>query len=106
MIFCFLKFATLATLIYFSSVASLYHRTRSPFWWVRVFDAKTGKWAGKSTGFRRDDPSEHKKARAVEAELTAREFNRANRCVAGWKGLKLETESEIRDYGESARVRM
>jgi hypothetical protein len=24
-----------------------------------------------------------------------------NRCVAGWKGLRLETGPEIRDYGES-----
>ena len=57
-------------------MASLYPRDRSPFWWVEYIDQKTGKRTCKSTGYRRDDPSEHKKARALQAELTSREFSK------------------------------
>ncbi len=57
-------------------MASLYRRDRSPFWWVEFIDDKTNKRTCKSTGYRRDDPSDHKKARALQAELTSREFNK------------------------------
>ena len=71
-------------------MASLYPMKRSPFWWVAFTDPKTGKRTCKSTGFRRDDPLEHKKARAVEAELTAREFNRAtHHSSEKWEGWVL-----------------
>jgi site-specific recombinase XerD len=57
-------------------MASLYARDRSPYWWVEFIDQKSGKRTCKSTGFRRDDPFDHKKARALEAELAAKEFNK------------------------------
>jgi site-specific recombinase XerD len=57
-------------------MASLYKRDRSPFWWVAFEDEEKGKRVWKSTGFRINDPIEHRKARSLEAELTARERKR------------------------------
>jgi len=71
-------------------VASLYRRDRSPFWWVEFIDQKTSKRTCKSTGFRRDDPADHKKARALQAELTAREFNKTtHHSSEKWEGWVL-----------------
>ena len=57
-------------------MASLYPKKRSPYWYIRYFDTVARKTVDKSTKFRRDDPTHHRQARALEAELTAREHEK------------------------------
>ena len=57
-------------------MAYLYRKDRSPFWYVVFFDAQ-GKEKHRSTGFRTDDPSDTSKAKALRAELEAKEHHRA-----------------------------
>jgi integrase len=56
-------------------MASIYKRQRSPFWWVQFIDAH-GERRNKSTGLRTDDPAETVKARALRAQLEAKELSR------------------------------
>jgi Phage integrase family len=58
-------------------MASLVKRKNSQYWYVKFIDPKTGKRDFKSTKFRRNDPTETRQARALEAELAAREHEKA-----------------------------
>lgn len=56
-------------------MAYLYRKARSPFWYVVFFDTD-GKERHRSTGFRTDDASETSRAKALRAELEAKEHQR------------------------------
>ena len=56
-------------------MASLVARKDSQFWWIKFVDPTTDKRVFKSTQFRRGDPIETKKARALESTWTAKEKN-------------------------------
>src|SRR6202167_5331067 len=57
-------------------MAYLYRKTRSPFWYVVYFDADK-KEVHRSTGLRADNPNDTAKAKALRAELEAKEHHRA-----------------------------
>ena len=57
------------------AMASIYKKQNSPFWFVQFIDAD-GTRRNKSTGFRADNPGETVKARALRAQLEAKELNR------------------------------
>jgi len=63
-------------------MASLYKKRHSPFWWIQFIDAD-GKRRNKSTGWRRDDPAQTVKARALRAQLEATELNRSAKDIGG-----------------------
>lgn len=63
-------------------MAYLYRKTRSPFWYVVYFDPQ-GKEVHRSTGLRADDPEDTSKAKALRAELEAKEYQRAPGVVTG-----------------------
>jgi len=56
-------------------MAYLYRKDRSPFWYVVYFDADK-KEVHRSTGLRADDPNDTAKAKALRAELEAKEHHR------------------------------
>ncbi|MDB5346014.1 MAG: integrase [Schlesneria sp.] len=56
-------------------MAYLYKKSRSPFWYVVYFDADR-KEVHRSTGLRADDPNDTAKAKALRAELEAKEHHR------------------------------
>jgi len=56
-------------------MAYLYRKPRSPFWYVVFFDAGN-KEVHRSTGLRADDPNDTAKAKALRAELEAKEHHR------------------------------
>lgn len=56
-------------------MAYLYRKARSPFWYVVFFDAD-GEERHRSTGFRADDPNDTSRAKALRAELEAKEHHR------------------------------
>lgn len=56
-------------------MAYLYRKPRSPFWYVVYIDADR-KERHRSTGLRADDPNDTAKAKAVRAELEAKEHHR------------------------------
>jgi hypothetical protein len=55
-------------------MAYLYRKKRSPFWYVVYIDANT-KEVHRSTGLRADDPNDTAKAKALRAELEAKEHH-------------------------------
>ena len=57
-------------------MAYLYRKPRSPFWYVVYIDANL-KEGHRSTGLRADDPNDTAKAKAMRAELEAKEHHRA-----------------------------
>ena len=57
-------------------MASLYKIKRSPFWFLRHKEAKTGKWVSHSTGLRHRDKVDNLKAQALVAEIAAQEAKR------------------------------
>ena len=57
-------------------MAYLYRKPRSPFWYVIYLDADK-KEVHRSTGLRADDPNDTAKAKALRAELEAKEHHRA-----------------------------
>jgi hypothetical protein len=57
------------------AMAYLYRRPRSPFWYVVYFDADQ-KEVHRSTALRADDPNDTAKAKALRAELEAKEHHR------------------------------
>jgi integrase len=63
-------------------MASIYKKRNSPFWWVQFIDGD-GTRRNKSTGLRTDDPGQTVKARALRAQLEAKELNRDAREVGG-----------------------
>jgi site-specific recombinase XerD len=65
-------------------MAYLYRKNRSPFWYVVYFDADQ-KEVHRSTGLRADNPNDTAKAKAVRAELEAKEHRREPMVnSAGW----------------------
>jgi hypothetical protein len=65
-------------------MAYLYRKPRSPFWYVVYFDAEKKPRHG-STGLRANDPGDTAKARALRAELEAKEHYRAREMNGeGW----------------------
>jgi integrase len=71
-------------------MASLYEKSNSPFWYVEWLDPKTGKRTNRSTGYRVDDPGDTLKARALRAQLEARELTRtAGALGGGWESWVL-----------------
>jgi hypothetical protein len=67
-------------------MASLVNVKKSPFWQVKFIDPKTGKREFKTTKFRKDDPTETRQARALEAQLAAREHEKATHSqVERWE---------------------
>lgn len=63
-------------------MASIYKKQNSPFWFVQFVDSN-GVRRNKSTGLRTDDPKETVKARALRAELEAKELNRNGGEISG-----------------------
>jgi hypothetical protein len=63
-------------------MASIYKKQNSPFWFVQFIDAD-GTRRNKSTGFRADNPGETVKARALRAQLEAKELNRTAGEITG-----------------------
>jgi len=57
-------------------MASKVDRKDSAFWWVKSVDPATGKRVFKSSGFRKDDPTDCKRADALVAELHSRELHK------------------------------
>ena len=57
-------------------MAYLYRKQRSPFWYVVFIDAQ-GKERHRSTGLMADDPNETSQAKALRAELEAKEHRHA-----------------------------
>jgi integrase len=66
-------------------MASIYRRKNSPFWWSQFIDTD-GERRNKSTGLRADDPVQTVKARALRAQLEAKELNRGAGQITdgGW----------------------
>jgi hypothetical protein len=56
-------------------MAYLYHKKRSPYWYIQYVDSERKKH-DKSTGLRADDPNDTIKARILRAELEAKEYQR------------------------------
>ena len=56
-------------------MSSIYRKKNSPFWFIQFVDSG-GKRRNKSTGLRADDPGETVKARALRAQLEAKELGR------------------------------
>lgn len=56
-------------------MASLYRKLRSPFWFIQFVDAH-GTRRNKSTGLRADDPGQTVQARALRAQMEAKELSR------------------------------
>lgn len=78
-------------------MASLYRKPRSPFWYV-VYDDARGKRRHRSTGLRADDPNATAQAKALRAELEAKEHHRAPTVNMGqwdsWVPAYLERHCE------------
>ena len=66
-------------------MASIYHKQNSPFWFIQFIDAD-GTRRNKSTGLRADDPGQTVQARALRAQLEAKELQRTagERNGGGW----------------------
>ena len=63
-------------------MASLYHKEKSPFWFIQFIDAD-GIRRNKSTGLRTGNPGETVKARVLRAQLEAKELNRTAGEISG-----------------------
>lgn len=63
-------------------MASIYRKQNSPFWFVQFTDSD-GTRRNKSTGLRADNPSQTVKARALRAQLEAKELTRSAGEVNG-----------------------
>ncbi len=66
-------------------MASIYHKQNSPFWFIQFIDAD-GTRRNKSTGLRADDPGQTVQARALRAQLEAKELQHTagERNGGGW----------------------
>ena len=63
-------------------MASIYRKNKSPFWFIQFIDAD-GTRRNKSTGLRADDQGETVKARALRAQMEAKELNRTAGEMSG-----------------------
>lgn len=87
-------------------MAHLYQQKRSPFWWVKFRDPKTGLTCRKSTGQRIGEGSQTKKARQQCAELTLAENADGAATIGG--SARERWDAWVRDflvvrYGERCR---
>jgi integrase len=62
-------------------MASLYTKQRSPFWFIQYVDSG-GIRRNKSTGLRRDNPTETLQARTLRAEMEAKELSRSGATIS------------------------
>ena len=60
----------------------IYRKKQSPFWFIQFIDAE-GTRRNKSTGLRADDAGKTVKARALRAQLEAKELNRTGGEMSG-----------------------
>lgn len=90
-------------------MASIYHKKHSPFWFIQFIDAD-GTRRNKSTGLRADNAGETVKARALRAQMEAKELSRTAGEVSGgswdtWVSQYLErhceTERTLERYTDS-----
>ena len=65
-----------------SSMASLYRKKNSPYWFIQFIDAD-GKRRNKSTELRTDLPGETTQARTLRAQMEAKELGRSGRGPEG-----------------------
>ena len=63
-------------------MASIYRKKNSPFWFIQFIDSD-GKRRNKSSGFRADDASQTAQARALRAQLEAKELSRSGISTEG-----------------------
>jgi len=63
-------------------MASLYKKQNSPFWFIQFIDSD-GIRRNKSTSLRTDSPAETVQARALRAQLEAKELNRNAAAISG-----------------------
>jgi integrase len=63
-------------------MASIYRKKNSPFWFIQFIDSD-GKRRNKSSGFRADDASQTAQARALRAQLEAKELCRSGKSSEG-----------------------
>lgn len=63
-------------------MASLYKKNNSPYWFIQFIDAD-GIRRNKSTGLRADNPGDTLKARALRAQMEAKELNREAGEIGG-----------------------
>lgn len=63
-------------------MASIYHKSRSPFWFIQFTDSD-GIRRNKSTGLRADDPGETVKAKTLRAQMEAKELTRGAGEMSG-----------------------
>lgn len=63
-------------------MASIYRKKNSPFWFIQFIDSD-GKRRNKSSGFRADDASQTAQARALRAQLEAKELSRSGISAEG-----------------------
>ena len=80
-------------------MSSLYRKKNSPFWFIQFIDGE-GVRRNKSTGLRTDDPGQTVKARALRAQLEAKELNRNAGEIGGggwetWVPQYLERHCEV-----------
>ncbi len=55
-------------------MATIYKRTKSPYWWLKKYDAHTKTVIRQSTGYRIDSPIETRKAKVLASEATTLEL--------------------------------
>src|SRR5882762_6549546 len=65
-------------------MAYLYHKNRSPYWYIQYVDSD-GKKHDKSTGFRADDPNDTVKASSASCEPNKCRLRRNLMKSLGWR---------------------
>ena len=95
-----LKFDELLALLALA-VAYLYRKSRSPFWYVVFFDADQ-KEKHRSTGLRANDPNDTAKAKALRAELEAKEHRRTP--MIGGEGWDAWAPQYLKRHCQTART--
>ena len=72
---CFVASTRFATVCYTPAMASIYTRKTSPVFWIRFKD-DDGKWRGKATGYRLDNPGDRRQAELLARRVTTEEQTR------------------------------
>jgi len=86
-------------------MASLYEKSRSPFWYCEWVD-ESGRRRNESTRLRRDDPGQTRKARALCAERSAAEYATPKAASGeGWAWVEAFLDARYRGQ-EKTRLRM
>jgi integrase len=103
------RFVELVKLVVLKKMASLYKIKRSPFWFLRHKDPKSGKWLSHSTGLRHGDKADNLKAQALVAEVAAQEAKRTVAVyhqsrwdwVLDWLPLHCKNASTLAEFRNS-----